>query len=145
MRREDELHPIHRAVPLVQSAFFGIGGLWAIVGRRSFEAISGRKVDYWLVRTVGGLLVVVGAVLANAARRNRVTPEIAWLGIGSSAVLTAIDLVYTAKRRISPVYLLDAVANTLLIAGWTARELGSASEGREPGPLQTSTAEPGTN
>lgn len=142
MRREDELHQIHRAVPLVHAAFFVIGGLWAIVGRRSFEAISGRKVDYWLVRTVGGLLVVVGAVLANAARRNRVTPEIAWLGIGSSAVLTAIDLVYTAKRRISPVYLLDAVANTILIAGWAARELGSASERRETGRLQTSTAEP---
>lgn len=127
MRREDELHPIHRAVPLVQAVGFIVGGLWAVVHRRSFEAITGRKVDYWLVRTVGGLLTVIGAVLAGAARRDRVTPEIVWLGIGSSVVLLIIDLVYTAKRRISPVYLLDAVANSVLIAGWIGRQRQSDS------------------
>jgi hypothetical protein len=37
---------------------------------------------------------------------------------GGAAALAAIDTVYVAKRRISPVYLLDAVAEIGLVAGW---------------------------
>ena len=103
---------------LLHALYFVIGGIWSVVGRRSFEAIAGPKSDYWLVRTVGGLLTVVGAVVGVAGWRKRVTPDLAWLAIGSSATLTIIDVVYTAKRRISPVYLLDAAANSVLISGW---------------------------
>ena len=103
---------------LLHALYFVVGGVWSVAHRRSFEAISGPKVDYWLVRTVGGLLTVVGAVIGIAGVRDRVTPEVRWLAIGTSAVLTVVDLVYTAKNRISKVYLLDAVANTILICGW---------------------------
>ena len=105
---------------LWHALYFFIGGLWSVVGRRSFEAIAGPKTDYWLVRTVGGLLTVVGAVLGVAGWRQRLTSELAWLGVASSAVLIVIDVFYTARRRISPVYLLDAVGNTVLIGGWIA-------------------------
>jgi hypothetical protein len=37
---------------------------------------------------------------------------------GSAAALATIDTVYVAKRRISPVYLLDAVAEIALVVGW---------------------------
>jgi hypothetical protein len=107
---------------LLHAAYFGIGGLWGILHRRSFEAVSGPKLDYWLVRTVGGLLTVVGGVLLQASRRNRITPEITMVAVGTSAVLTGIDVVYTAKRRIRLVYLLDAVANIGLMVGWAKRE-----------------------
>lgn len=105
---------------LLHALYFVIGGIWAVVGRRSFEAISGPKSDYWLVRTVGGMLAVVGTEIGLAGWRRRLTPEIVGLAIGSSAVLAVIDVVYTAKRRISRVYLLDAVANAVLIGGWAA-------------------------
>jgi hypothetical protein len=52
--------------------------------------------------------------------KERVTPEIAALGIGSSASLATIDVWYVAKGRIRWVYLLDAVANAGVIAGWAA-------------------------
>ena len=110
-----------RAVPWLHAAFFLVGGLWAVLSRRSFEAVAGPKVDYWLVRTVGGLLTIVGTVIAVATFRGRLTPDIRWLAMGTSGVLIAIDLVYVAKRRISPVYLLDAATNLMLIAGWYAR------------------------
>lgn len=90
-------------------------------GRRSFEAVTGAKVDYWLVRTVGGLLSVVGLVLASASLRNRITSEIRWLAIGTSSVLGTISAVYAAKGRIRPIYLLDAAANLGLIASWFLR------------------------
>ena len=117
-------------IALLHALFFAIGGVWSVLHRRSFEAVSGPKIDYWLVRTVGGLLTTVGIVLAGAALRDRITPEIRWLAIGTSGVLTAIDVIYTAQRRIRPVYLLDAAANLALIAGWLSVRAPADSRAR---------------
>lgn len=103
---------------LVQAMYYLITGVWAVVGIRSFQVISGPKTDIWLVRTVGLLTMVIGGVLGLAGWRRRITSEVAVLAVGSGAALAAIDLTYTAKRRICRVYLLDAGANILLISGW---------------------------
>jgi hypothetical protein len=88
------------------------------VSIRSFEAVTGPKVDRWLVKTVGALVAVIGAGLALASRRRQLAPEIVIVATGSAAALATIDTVYVAKRRISPVYLLDALTETALVAGW---------------------------
>jgi hypothetical protein len=102
----------------LQSGYFLVGGIWPILHLRSFEAVSGPKVDGWLVKTVGGLLAVVGGSLWRAADRQRITPEMAAVGAGTATVLAAIDFVYVKRRRISPVYLLDGLANLILVLGW---------------------------
>jgi hypothetical protein len=117
--------------PLLHALYFTIGGIWSVVGKRSFQAISGSKTDYWLVRTVGGLLTVVGVVVGMADARGRTTPEIRWLAIGTSGVLTLIDLIYTGKNRIRNVYLLDAVANLVLISGWLTRQSDDIDQDQE--------------
>jgi len=43
------------------------------------------------------------------------------LAVASAAGLAAIDLVYVARRRIRPIYLLDAVAQAGLAAAWLMR------------------------
>lgn len=93
-------------------------GLWPLVHMRSFQRVTGPKTDGWLVNTVGVLVTVIGAVLMAAAGRRRVSPEVAALAAGSAAALTGVDLYYVARRRISPIYLLDAAVECLLIAGW---------------------------
>jgi hypothetical protein len=105
---------------VAQGAFYLATGVWPLLHMRSFEAVTGEKTDDWLVETVGALLTVSGAVMMMAGLRRRVTPEIALLAAGSAGALTAIDVIYTARRVIRPVYLLDAVAETALIAAWTA-------------------------
>jgi hypothetical protein len=40
------------------------------------------------------------------------------LAVGSAVALAGIDIVYVAKRRIPPVYLLDALTEVILIALW---------------------------
>lgn len=105
---------------IAHALYFVPSSIWALVHIRSFEKVTGPKVDRWLVKTVAGLLTVIGVVIGRSGMRQRVTPEIAALAIGSSGVLTAIDLVYVRKKRIAPVYLLDAIANLLLIGGWIA-------------------------
>jgi hypothetical protein len=111
--------------------YFVVGGIWSIVGRRSFEAITGPKTDYWLVRTVGGLLTAVGAVIGFAGYRQRLTPEIRWLAVSTSAVLAVIDAISTASGRLRRVYLLDALTNLLLIGGWLARPEDDARANRD--------------
>jgi hypothetical protein len=105
---------------VAQGAFYLATGVWPLLHMRSFEAVTGEKTDDWLVETVGALLTVSGAVMMMAGLRRRVTPEIALLAAGSAGALTAVDVLYTARRVIRPVYLLDAVAETALIAAWTA-------------------------
>lgn len=107
-----------KRVAQLQSGCFIGGGVWPILHLRSFEMITGPKADGWLVKTVGGLLTVVGMGILQAARRQRITPETAFIGVGTSAVLAAVDVVYVTRRRISPIYLLDAVANAAIITGW---------------------------
>jgi hypothetical protein len=84
--------------------------------------VTGPKTDLWLVKTVGVLVAVIGGALMLAGTSRRTTPEIALLAAGSAGGLAAIDTVYTAKRRISPIYLLDAAAELALLGLWiTAR------------------------
>ncbi|HXK32386.1 MAG TPA: hypothetical protein VNM91_00045 [Dehalococcoidia bacterium] len=80
--------------------------------------MTGPKTDFWLVRTVGMLIAVIGAVVARAGMRRRVEPETVALAAGSAAGLAAIDVVYAARGRISKVYLLDALAEIAIVGGW---------------------------
>jgi hypothetical protein len=103
---------------LVQAAYYLITGIWGLVHIPSFERVTGPKTDRWLVKTVSALVVAIGGTIGCASTTSRVTPEIAALAVSSATGLAAIDIRYVGKRRISPVYLLDAAANIGLIIGW---------------------------
>jgi hypothetical protein len=79
---------------------------------------------------VGGLVAVIGGALVSAGLRRRVTPEMTAIGAGTAAVLAGIDVVYAARGRISPVYLGDAAAEALLIAGWASAAREEEGEDR---------------
>lgn len=112
-----------RLLALGHGIYWVVSGIWPILHLRSFEAVTGPKVDKWLVKAVASLITVIGAGLVQGGRNRRVTPELETIAVGSALGLTAIDVVYVAKRRISPIYLLDAVVHTALVVAW--RVLGS--------------------
>lgn len=112
------------AVALAQGGYFALTGLWPLVSMRTFERVTGPKADRWLVQAVGASLGLAGA-------RRRVTPELALLAAGSAAGLAAIDIVYVARRRIAPVYLLDALAEGALLLGWAAGWAGRRRTGAD--------------
>jgi hypothetical protein len=102
-----------------QAIIYIITGLWPIFSSGSFQKITGPKVDVWLVKTVGLLVAVIGAVIGIAcSRRDKSSLETRLLAISSGASLAGIDLYYVAKKRISRVYLLDAVFESALMLGW---------------------------
>ena len=102
----------------LQAGYYLVTGVWPLIDMRTFEAVTGPKADRWLVKTVGGLVATTGAALALASRRRRFPPELVLIAAGNAAGLAAIDAVYVAKGRISPIYLLDAVVEVPLLAAW---------------------------
>lgn len=100
----------------VHGAFNVVNGMWPIVHMRSFEAVSGPKVDRWLVRTVGGLMAVNG--LTQLTAREAEQRLSAQVGVGTSAVLAAVDVRYVSTGRISRIYLLDALVQLAWLAAW---------------------------
>lgn len=103
---------------LGQGLYYLITGIWPLVSRRTFESVTGPKTDFWLVKTLGTLISVIGAVLVIAGVRRHTTIESSALAVGSAAGLAACDIVFVARRRISPVYLLDALSEIVLLGLW---------------------------
>src|SRR5688572_9006358 len=110
-----------RTLAIGQGLYFAATGSWPPVHMRSFERVTGPKTDSWLVRTVGVLVTAIGGTLVSAAVRRTITAETAGLAVSSAAGLAAIDTIFSAKGRISPIYLADAVVETALITAWLSR------------------------
>ncbi len=101
----------------LQSGFYAVGGAWPLVAYRTFEAVTGRKREPWLVKTVGVLMLAIAAALA--ADPDGRSPVSRRLGVGSAVAFGAVDVWYAGvRRRISPIYLVDAVAEAALVALW---------------------------
>jgi hypothetical protein len=109
-----------RRVLLAQGAYYAATGVAPFVSRRLFEALTGPKREWWLVQTVGGLVTVIGGALLAGAARGEAAPELLGVAVGSAATLAGIDVVYVSRRRISPIYLVDAGAELGLIAAIAA-------------------------
>lgn len=110
-----------------QSIYFFVTGVWPLISIRSFQAVTGKKTDHletglddhWLVMTVGLLILAVAVPLLVAAYRNTQHFEIGLLAMGVAFGLCVIDLIYTCRRVIDPIYLFDAAIEITLIALWT--------------------------
>ncbi len=110
--------PSRRTVALAQAAYYVPGALWPLLDRRSFEAVTGTKKEWWLVENVALLAVAAGVALGLAGARRRVSAETAVTGVGTAAAFAAIDVVYLRRGRLRWTYGLDAVAEIAMLAGW---------------------------
>lgn len=105
-------------VAVAQGLYYLATGVWPLMSLRSFMAVTGPKVDGWLVQTVGLLLGVTGLVCLLSAWLGRFPPEVAVLAVGNALALTNIDIYFVAVGRIPKIYLADVPPEALLIAGW---------------------------
>ncbi|MFT3781666.1 MAG: hypothetical protein QM790_06570 [Nibricoccus sp.] len=111
-------HRFARILARSQGWFYLATGAWPLVNGETFQWVTGFKADFWLAQTVGALLCCSGGVLILAARFNRLTPEIALLGITQAIALSAIDVYTMNLPRTTYIYLIDAVAEAALVAAW---------------------------
>jgi hypothetical protein len=109
-----------RRLFVLQGAYYLATGIWPLLNRRTFEAVTGPKVDFWLVRMVGALVTAIGGVLALAGARRTSTAEVQALALSSALAFAAVDVNYALRGRISRIYLLDALAEAGLMALWAS-------------------------
>ena len=105
-------------VALIQGVYFFVSGIWPIISMSTFLRVIGPKTDLWLVKTVGIILAVIGAVLIYAQVNAEINTSIIILAIGSALSLAIVEFVYVAKRVVSPIYLGDAIIELFLIGWW---------------------------
>ena len=121
------MRPFARLAAWTQAAYFASTALWALLDVPAFMRVTGPKTDVWLVETVAVLILVIAAVLASAAWRRAISPEVALLGSLSALGLACVDVIYVSTGTISPVYLLDAIPELALVVLW-----GAASRAPRP-------------
>lgn len=115
-----------RALAGAHAAYLLATGLWPLLHRDSFERVVGRKEDFWLARTVGGLAAATGASLGLAALSGRRRPETVVLALGSGAVFGAADV--RAARTESKLYLGDTLLQIAFAPAWLADWNGRRSD-----------------
>ncbi|HET7093099.1 MAG TPA: hypothetical protein VFI22_06470 [Thermomicrobiales bacterium] len=130
---------IVRRLAAMQAVYWLATGIWPLLHMRSFQAVTGPKIDGWLVRAVSALIAVIGATIALAARRDRIGAEMALLGGASATALATVDVAGVAIGRISPVYLMDAAIELPIVVGWAwAWRAGALNGSGAPGRASTS-------
>lgn len=103
---------------VIQGGYYLLTGLWPIFSLKTFEWFTGPKKEGWLVKTFGALVAAVALPLLMAGRKGEVDTNTLTLAIAVAAALALCEVVYVFKRKISPRYLIDAAAETLLVAGY---------------------------
>jgi hypothetical protein len=103
---------------MVQGIYFFLTGAWSIVHTASFQKVTGRKTDLWLVKAMGALIVTIGFGLFYSGMTYELSPGLLLIAVGSSLCLLVVDLVYVLKRVISPLYIADAVVEFVFTSGW---------------------------
>jgi len=132
-RPAQERRPPAARLALAQGVFYFASGLWPILSLKTFEAVTGPKLEGWLVKTTGAMIANVGAALAMAGARGKVSREMRILGAGAAASLAVVDFHYAgARRRISPVYLIDGAVQLATAALWGLAALRDVRERQRP-------------
>jgi hypothetical protein len=108
-----------RVLATAQGLYYFATGIWPILHLDSFQAVTGAKTDLWLVKTAGLLIAVIGAAVFAARTRPAPSAEMFVLAAGSALALGMVDVVYALRGVISKIYLLDAVPEAALVAGWS--------------------------
>lgn len=99
-----------------QAAYYVATGAWPLMSRRSFEAATGPKTDWWLVQMVGLLAMTSGIALGVGALDERPARGTLALSLVSAFSFALIDTVYALKGTISRIYLADAAVEAAIIA-----------------------------
>jgi hypothetical protein len=113
-------------VALFQGFYYMVTGIWPVLHISSFMVVTGPKDELWLVRTIGILIFITGAGIFTAGIRREVTVPVIVIAAGAAVGFIAVDIVYVWLGTISGIYLLDAVAQFILLVIWVVSCLKDA-------------------
>ena len=108
-----------RYLAYAHGLYYLCGALWPLISLASFEAVTGNKRDEWLVRTVAGLMLVLGALLLHDAHvHHRIARSLGIMAGGMAGVLGAVAIISSLSGRISWLYLPDGIIHLSFACGW---------------------------
>lgn len=92
----------------LQGCYYLITGLWPFIHMRSFESVTGKKTEHWLVYTVSLMLVSSALVFLYVGIYKHHSTEVLILSISNCLTLAFIDIYFSLKGIIRKIYLADA-------------------------------------
>jgi len=104
-----------------QGSYYIFTGAWPLVHYASFAAVTGPKVDVWMVKMVGLLAVSIGLSLRLGVLRGVLSLEAVVLALAAALSFASVDLYYVLVGRIGEIYIVDAA----LELGFFAALVGS--------------------
>lgn len=106
------------SLAVVHGIYFLITGIWPLLHIQSFLAVTGPKEEVWLVKTVGVIILVMGAGLTAAGIQRKVNLPILIIAVAGALGFIMIDVIYVLKDVIPLVYLLDAGIEFVFLVLW---------------------------
>lgn len=104
----------------VQGIYYIVTGLWPLLHMSSFEAVTGRKTDKWLVKTSGLMIAGVGlSLLLIDTEAARV------LGLTIATIVAATEAYYSLKGTLSIVYFIESLIEFVFILIWILTALAA--------------------
>ena len=107
-----------RITLLLQTIYYLVTALWALIHIQSFIKVTGPKTDIWLVKTVAVLLLAISISFITALLYKTYNNSVITLGTACCIALIVIDCYYVWNNTISKIYLLDALAEGILLTLW---------------------------
>jgi hypothetical protein len=102
----------------IQSGYYLLTALWAIIDINSFITVTGPKTDIWLVKTTAAMIITISLTLGSYLfMQGNKFPAII-LGSISAFSFVIIDFYYVAENIISNIYVLDGIFESILLIGW---------------------------
>ncbi len=102
----------------VQGAYFFLLGLWPLIHINSFIDVTAIKSDFWMAKTIGLLLSVIGLVLLYAWYHLQNANSLVLLGMASNVVLVGMESYYFSIGVLPTIYLVDTAMQSVLFIVW---------------------------
>jgi hypothetical protein len=102
-----------RTIIFLQGYYYIFTGLWPVFNMSSFEKITGKKTDKWLVKQVGLLAAAIGISLLFAQY-----PDKRIVAVPAAIAFMLIDFYYALVKRIPKIYMADGSIQIIFIVSW---------------------------
>lgn len=107
------------ALFFIQGIYYLMTGIWPVLDIESFIAVTGPKIDIWLVKTVGMLVFIIGAGFILTSLQRSANGAMTVVATACIIGFIVVDVGYVVQGVIHPIYLLDAVLQSVFLVLWS--------------------------
>ena len=126
-----ETTPLTRYLIIAHGLYLTIGGLWPLFYLQGFEAVTGPKVEDFLVRTIALILLLTAVVLFLQLRKPKAEQSAIAMAAGVSFILGLVGIITAAGGWIRPIYFADGAIHLLFAMSWAALTIHSVVADRQ--------------